>query len=169
MRDYIDVLTPKLGAHLTKHDCTHMLATMLRSQMSRIFVLNDFSRHNMISKSEFNYFIRFYLNVERPLSASMTLCLNKLTNEICERCDRCSNATIAFPITPTADHLASCTSCHGTRIDLHNAIRDFIAFFVRSVGLDSRIEPNMFSVLLGEYTRQQCDALFPKKASGQAH
>ena len=32
----------------------------------------------------------------------MTLCLNKLTNEICERCDRCSNATIAFPITPTA-------------------------------------------------------------------
>ena len=137
--------------------------------MSRIFALNDFSHHYMINKSDFEYYIRYYLNLERPLSSSMILCLNKPTNEVCEICDRCSDDSNAIPITPTADHLAFCTSCYGTRNDVHNALRDFIASFVRSLGIESKIEPSMFSVLLGEYKRDHCDALFPRRAQGQAH
>ena len=64
-----------------------------------------------------------------------------------------------------ACHAATCTSAYGARTRKHNNIARVLATAALKAGLEVSREPDTHGLLLSQFSKADCERIFPKKAN----
>ena len=156
-----ETTTSQVGeAHTTKSDAIQtLLVTSSRSLTPRIFTASLFPGRNRASTSPLSAFLRYYLMLPPPVLQSEA----ESRPELDYRYKPCP--IHGKPIDATGDHAAACPTTRGAIYRVHNRIRNYLGREAQRLQLDTQVEPQTASLLLQQFSPEQCRAMFPKNST----
>ena len=82
-----------------------------------------------------------------------------------QKCQSLHSGSSPF-LDATGCHASSnCPSTHSARNRRHNYILRVLANAAKEAGLTTRVEPDTYNLLLGDFSQASCKRMFPKRAS----
>jgi hypothetical protein len=173
-RKFLDIIHPSNSCNqiLTTSDAIHAGLVVRRSQASRILTADLWYPSNRINARPFRNYMRFMFNLPvlpsdpNDTHVSDTSGCQVNTCYGCKSTHRLKKTAGAYEIDPTGDHASSgCPAAHKARYRSHNGIALTLRNFAREAGLEANTEPPTASLLLDEFSDEECRLMFPKNAN----
>jgi hypothetical protein len=140
----------------TIHALTH-------TQMGRLFSTPlDRSFCFDFGSNSYNAFVRFYLGLPPPITVG-GLTKQQGFDYPVQRCLASHGVHVSPFLDANGTHAsANCPAAQRERHKKHNSIVRVIKVAAREAGLSVSVEPDTYSLLLGEFPKADCKRIFPK-------
>ena len=147
--------------------CSDIIASVAVSDASRIFAesTRDVKAPFSLSDADYKAYTRFYLGLPPPAVLGNAVADPNFDYPV-EKCMSQHGVNVPTSIDASANHTCSnCPSTYVARARKHNNFIRVIMLAAKEAGLIAKSEPDSHSLLLGEFSKQDCRRLFPKQAS----
>ena len=150
-----------------KSDAAHILSLTTRSQLNRILSSSLYYTKNRMAAAPFRTWCRFYLNLPQQPVWNKGIRVAGFDCEIEDCKVRHRKNKHGHFLDPTGDHAAACDAAHAARYRTHSRLSRAIWLAAREAGLVAYLEPPTWELLLGQFSAEECRAMFPKSPTAE--
>lgn len=153
--------------HLTQADAVDAFA---RTEASRVFTepLKRTFKLSKLSSTDYLNFARYFLNLPPATSVGNFEEVKEFSYEV-QKCLTPHGLHVSPYLDANANHASSnCPSTYAARQRKHYLLIRTLLLAAQQAGLMVRAEPDTFSLLLGQFSREECRRIFPKHSTKKA-
>ena len=152
--------------HLTQADAIDAFA---RSEASRVITepLKMTFKLSRFANADYRNFLRYFLSLP-PATLTGNHTEAEGFDYPVQRCLTTHGLRVSPFLDANANHACSnCPSTYAARQRKHQLLLRTLIIAAQQAGLQARAEPDTFSLLLGQFSREECRRIFPKVASAE--